>query len=298
MDKLVSVIITTYGRKYELIKKSIDSVFNQTYKNIELILVDDNDSKSVFRLDIQKKINKDIIYIKHEKNKGAQVSRNDGIINANGELIAFLDDDDEWLPLKLEMQVNAIKKDKNIGLVYSKGYTIIEETKEKRKYVTSKNFHTEVSLFDELYGDYIGTTSQVLIKKEVFDKVGMFDINQPARQDYEMWIRICKKYKCVGVEEYLFNHYIHDGEQISKNPKKAAVGMHNIYIKYKKDYKTYPLAEMHMFINLSKYYKANDEKNYSIKWKVKAILKLPKVLLFDFKNLVNKVREHYNNEEF
>lgn len=236
---LVSVVITTYQRDIKTLKRCIDSVHNQTYKNIEIILVDDNNNEDSYRKEIIEKISlTNLMHIKHAKNLGAQQSRNDGIKSVKGTFIAFLDDDDCWMPTKLEKQIKLFNEP-NIGLVYSKGFTIYTESNKvisKKEYLYPQLFETEYTFKDLLFADYIGATSQVMVRKEVFDYCGYFDINQKARQDYEMWLRISMKYRCVGVDEHLFEYYLHEGEQISKNQINVVNGYLRIYNKYKKHY--------------------------------------------------------------
>ena len=254
MDKQpkVSVVITTFKREELYLKRCIDSIIKQTYKNLEVIIVDDNPGTNEFSRQIEMNVlpyYKGLIYIKHERNQGAQVSRNDGIKKATGELVAFIDDDDEWIQDKLSQQVYLYLNTENCGLVYCKGISRFEQEDGSyidKPYITANNFSKEVSFDDLLYADRIGTTSQALIKKIVFEDVGYFDLKQPARQDYELWIRISKKYRCVGVDEFLFVHYIHVGEQISKNYKKAITGIQNIYLKNIRDYKRNHLAAAHI----------------------------------------------------
>ena len=178
-----------------------------------------------------------IKYVANTQNSGAQISRNNGILHSSGEYVAFLVDVDYWETNKLKLQVEKFS-DESIGLVYSKGWdvTLSEDGSEDKviPYNMSKSFLNQVDFKDMSYGDYIGTTTQAMIKKTVFAKAGLFDIMQPARQDYEMWIRISQYYRCVGVEEFLFKHYHHSGEQISKSEKKNIIGIGNIYHKYHK----------------------------------------------------------------
>lgn len=258
MSELVSVVITSYGREFAQIRRSIESAHKQTYQDIEIILVDDNDPNSDCRKDIEETVSS-LDYVRYcpmEKNSGAQKARNKGISVSRGSFIAFLDDDDEWLPQKIEKQMSVYQK--GVGLIYSKGYSIDEATGNKKPYVTSFNFRKEVGFLDLLYADYIGTTTQALIPKEVFDKCGRFDILQPARQDYEMWLRISREYRCIGVDEPLFYHYYHEGEQISKNPKKAICGLKHILDVNADAYKKHPIAKSHVYLNMYRHVKKND----------------------------------------
>ena len=234
---MVSTIITTYGRKYNEIEATLKSVINQTYVEMELIVVDDNGKGSTLQLQIEENLKKlkskiPVVYLPNRVNCGAQISRNKGVLAARGDYVALLDDDDLWEKDKVEKQMELFSED-SVGLVFCKGWLIDTESNKKTPYNMSENFIDELSFDDLSYGDYIGTTSQVLIKKDVFSVCGLFDVNQPARQDYEMWIRISDKYRCRGVNEYLFSHIQHKGEQISKNPQKAATGIYNIYRKYR-----------------------------------------------------------------
>lgn len=109
MDCLVSVIIPTYKRKLNFVSNALQSVLDQTYKNIEIIVIDDSPSDFPFRDDIKNYIaelkNDKVIYIRNEKNLGGSLSRNVGINAAHGEYITFLDDDDEYMPGKVEKQL-------------------------------------------------------------------------------------------------------------------------------------------------------------------------------------------------
>lgn len=296
-NPLISTIITTYKREYKFLIRSINSVIRQSYKNIEIIVVDDNNSNSIYRDELEKRLLVDfshIRYIKHSINLGAQVSRNDGIKAANGEYVAFLDDDDEWLPEKIEKQVAAINNDDDIGLVYCKGYSKIEgkEDVEMKEYCTASNFKEEVTFSDLLYADYIGTTTQALVSKKILEKFGGFDTNQLARQDYEVWLNISQYSRCIGVNEYLFIHYVHEGEQISKSNEKAISGLMNIYLKYKKNYDNNSLAACHILIILGRLYVKNGKRSLGFSYFLKAIEKIPKIILLDYKNLKKVVIEH------
>ncbi|WP_298472006.1 glycosyltransferase [uncultured Psychrobacillus sp.] len=218
-SQLISAIITTYKRDKKYLKRAILSVLNQTYTNFELIIVDDN-GQNEFQYIVEETIkeinpNVHIKVIKHEQNMGAQVARNNGIRSANGKFIAFLDDDDEWIENKLDLQLKKFNTNNKLGLVYC-WYNICknnEKTKKIRK--PSKNLRKGIR--DLLRTNFIGSTSFPLIKKECFDKVGLFDETLKAKQDYDMWLRICKEYQIDFVEVPLCNYYIHSDERITSN---------------------------------------------------------------------------------
>jgi len=260
IEGLVTVVITTYKREAFLVERAIKSVLNQTYKNLEIIIVDDNPEFGDYSKSIKNFSEKysNIKYIKNDGNKGAQVSRNNGILASQGEFVAFLDDDDTWEPNKLEKQIPCFKG--NVGLVFSNGYKIDENYNPPKKTIYGLCFKKKVTFDEELLHDRIGTTTQLVIKRSCFDKIGMFDVNLPARQDYEMCIRLCKDFDAVGVDDYLFNHYIHKGEQISSNFIKAFNGYKIIYKKYKKYYNENKKAKIGIFKNIE--FTASSYKKY------------------------------------
>ncbi|WP_171046316.1 glycosyltransferase family 2 protein [Lentibacillus cibarius] len=231
MEGLVSVIITTYKRSFDTLSKAINSVLTQTYNNLELIIVDDNPEKSSHKVDIQsnlKALNDNRVnYIQHENNQGACVARNTGINNSRGNYIAFLDDDDEWLPNKLEYQIRKFS-DEKVGLVYCFAYIItIKDNKQISKNVISNRVSGMV--YDKLIEkNFIGSTSFVILKKEALDQCGYFNNDLKSSQDYDLWLRISKGYKVNYVDIPLVNYYIHEGERISENVDNKIQGKEKI----------------------------------------------------------------------
>ena len=242
---LVSSIITTYKREPSVVESAINSVEEQTYPNIEIIVVDDNISYSRESELINQMCKKHpkVRYIKQNGNKGACAARNLGILNSKGEFIGCLDDDDLWLPSKIECQIEHFT-DESIGLVFSNGIRREIESGDERPYnAMLEEGDTFVTFNDMLHVDRIGSTSNPLIRKQCFKNVGLFWEEQPARQDYEMWLRITQKYKAYGLGERLFVHTIHTGDQISRNKKKAYIGFRNVYKRYHNEFKKDPKAE-------------------------------------------------------
>lgn len=243
MNDLLSVIITSYKRPADIVLRAVKSVQNQTYGQIEILIVDDNPDGNDYSKSLQEVFHNtmnNVIYLKQDGNKGACAARNLGIKKAHGVFIGFLDDDDTWEPRKAELQLKkfADANDEKVGMVYCLG-TVVDTTKEppvKSEYYTTKLFKEEVTFADLLKRDSIGSTSQAVIKKSCFATAGGFNENLPARQDYEMWIRISKYYRILGVNEALFNYYQHDLVQITKSPKKALTGYRILYQLYKEDY--------------------------------------------------------------
>ena len=199
---LVSAIITTHNRK-ELLVKAIDSVLTQTYSNIECIIIDDASDDGT-EAHISQYIERGVIYhyIPKEESKGGNYARNQGLKLAKGEIVAFLDDDDEWLPSKIEKQVACIKS--NVGFVYcgrlfeydgdrnNLGYENINDPKYK-----------EGDLSKEVLVHVICVTSTMLVLHHLIDDVGGFDEQLKAWQEYDLSIRLLQITEAAIVRENL-----------------------------------------------------------------------------------------------
>ncbi|SDZ46632.1 Glycosyltransferase involved in cell wall bisynthesis [Evansella caseinilytica] len=226
----VSVIIPTHNRA-KLVKKAVESVLNQTYKNLEIIVVSDGSTDDTdFVINECKKSDQRIKYISYHPAKGGNIARNIGIKNAKGEFMAFLDDDDEWMPEKLELQIQEMKKNPKIGLVYT-GVEIIYD-KENIKYYSSPEKQGDLSE-EILITNYIGTTSSVMIKGELIKEIGMFDESLKALQDYDLWIRTCQKTQVAAVAKPLVKYFNYTlNKQISDDINKYENAIEYIDNKY------------------------------------------------------------------
>lgn len=242
----VSAIIPTYNRAH-LVGRAIKSVLNQTYQDFELIVVDDcsTDSTEIVVKKFQGK-DKRIKYFRHMENKGGCVARNNGIRNSKGKYIAFLDSDDEWLPAKLEKQLEVFEKsqDNKLGLVNCGTIYVDEGSKKEinRVLEEEKGDVFDIMLLHEF--DTGGGSSQ-LIKKQVFDSIGLFDeseyLRKGGQQDYEMWLRISKRYHFDYVAEFLVNRYFHSENITTVFKKKSQVkAFEYIVDKYRNDYRKFP----------------------------------------------------------
>ena len=170
-------------------------------------------------------------------------------------------------------------------MVFCEGFVFKDnDLNDVSKYQDYPVFNKEIKFEDMLFRDYVGTTTQALIRRECFAKVGLFDPLMPARQDYEMWIRISKDYSIIGTSEPLFYHRIHSGEQISKNMEKVLIGYNNIYKKYKEYYKKCSRANAKMQLKLCKFNYKNGHYLKAIKCCICASIINPKVVLRTIKN--------------
>ncbi len=215
---MISVVIPTHNRS-DLIKRAVKSASNQTYKDIEIIVVSDGSTDNTKEV-IEKFIHKDkrIKFIEYTPAKGGNVARNTGIAVAKGDYVAFLDDDDEWFMDKLEKQMAVFNNDPNIGLVYT-GIRAIY-VKEQVTYI-SRPVHSGDLSKKILLDNFIGTTSTVVLRAELLNSCGVFDNNLGAMQDYDLWTRICQKTMVGIVSDPMINYYNYPGNnQISQQTQK------------------------------------------------------------------------------
>lgn len=182
----VSVIIPTYNRS-RYICEAIDSVLAQTYKDFEIIIVDDGSTDNT--KGILSKYNSKIRYF-YKTNGGVASARNFGINKATGEYIAFIDSDDLWLETKLKKQVDYMGKN-NTDLVYC-NMCIMENGIINYKKI--KPTKPAFSFFDLLLDGGNLTTSTILLKKTCFDRLGLFNESFKVASDYEMWLRFSLVY--------------------------------------------------------------------------------------------------------
>ena len=280
VNNKVSVIITTYGRDIKIVKDAVESADNQTFGNLEVIIIDDNGYGTEKQLENQKFFSESryrrVSYFYNKKNEGVQFSRNRGILESEGGFVAFLDDDDVWLKDKIEKQMKLMQVTDNCGMVFCDGYYMLNDGE-----LTTKKDHNPDAFKQDithrmlLMNDYIGTTSQALISKEALAKGGLFDIELPARQDYEMWLRISKNYTLVGVNEPLYYYRVHEGVQISKSSNKAYIGLSIILRKYADEYKEYPEAKARLLLKMAKRKKDMGEPLKTVGFVIKAVFTSP-----------------------
>jgi len=186
-EPLVSVILPCYNAS-NWIKTTIKSILDQTYNNIEIIAVDDASSDRT--VDILQNMNVDqLLVLENESNQGIPETKNRGIKEANGEIIAFLDQDDYWLSKKIELQVNKMLQNDSIGIVYTDMYEISGCGQPLRlKY--SQNPPTN-ELFDHFYmGNVPCYNVTKVVKRRCFEELGMLDTQFYGTDDQDFDLRV------------------------------------------------------------------------------------------------------------
>lgn len=199
---LISVIIPTYKGE-ELISNTIDKVLNQTYSNLEIIIVDDNGKGSLSQINTEKLISTNYPSIKYHvlpTNSGATIARNVGGDLAQGIFLNFLDQDDDLLPEKIYLQWEIFNKgDVSLGLVYcSRIEKFIDTSKEK---IVQAKFRGDLTGILGL--NHIGPPTVTLIKTEAFRKVGGFSTRYKFKAEIELYIRLAPFYTFDFVAEPL-----------------------------------------------------------------------------------------------
>lgn len=234
-QSLVTVVITTYKRKPEIVKRALDSIIGQTYGNLEIYVVNDCPTDKELAAELKKMIessakDRKVEYIVVDKNGGACKARNIALEKAKGKYFACLDDDDEWLPKKVELQVKALENDKDAAIAYCNAIVRYADLgKERTRFVKKQN---EGDLYyEQIAKNNIGSCSFPMFRTDIMQKVGGFDINMPALQDWDIYLRILKDYKAVYVHEPVAVYYFYKGERISAHPQNRITAYERIHQK-------------------------------------------------------------------
>jgi len=188
---MVSVVITTFNRK-AFLKEAVLSVLNQDYQDKEIIIIDDGSTDNSFE-----EVREFPVRYVWKQNGGISSARNMGIAISKGEFIAFLDVDDLWKKGKLTEQVQKMREDQ-IDISYTDEIWIRNGER-----LNQRDRHRKYSglIFEQCLPLCIISPSSVVIKRRVFDEVGLFDETLPVCEDYDMWLRITSKYPVLFVDK-------------------------------------------------------------------------------------------------
>jgi len=211
----ISVIIPTYNRAH-MVKEAIDSVLCQTFHDFELIIVDNFSSDDTESM-VSSYHDKRIRYFKNQNKGLVSVNRNFGIEKSNGDYIAFLDDDDLWLPEKLEKQVELMDSNKELGLVYSDCNIIDDAGSLQDKTYFSYRIPVRGADLKGLLKENTIAMLTTMVRKEALDKVGGFNTKYIIAQDYDLWLRIAEQYPIDFINEPLAKYRLHRGGASLKN---------------------------------------------------------------------------------
>lgn len=238
MNEVVSVVITTYKRPVQIVERALRSVLNQTYPINQILLVNDAPEQKDLALELEKMSNRyasrRVQYCAMPSNGGACCARNYGATLAEGEYIAFLDDDDEWESDKIACQVSMMRQSGNYVLVYSD--LLWEQSDGSLRTVVMKGGAN--NSFKQILADnYIGTTSGPLLRKSSFVDAGMFDPNMPSCQDQDLWIRMLKHGNAGYINRPLTLYHYSCDSAFKGNGDRYYSGILRLFEKYDADYR-------------------------------------------------------------
>jgi len=210
-DYKVSVIIPTLNR-INTLQRAIDSVIAQSFKSIEIIVVDNGSSDGSVNM---LKKNYPTVKLIHEHKSGVSASRNKGIMYAKNTWIAFLDSDDAWDQKKLEKQINLLHNSHDKYRLIHTNEIWIRNGKKINQMKKHQKFGGYI--FNECLALCCISPSSVLIDRSIFDDMGLFNENLPVCEDYDMWLRICSKEAVLFIDEKLTFKYGGHKDQLSKS---------------------------------------------------------------------------------
>ncbi len=272
----VDVIIPTYNRP-SFLTKAIGSVLNQTFKDFTIIVVDDGSSEDGTTRVVEGFRDERIKCVRNETNMGEGRSRNIGLMNSNAEYIAFLDDD-EWLPEKLELEVNLLESlPSKVGGVYT-GFTGIENSSGKVLYERIPKKRGDV-YHEMIHENVVGTSSTVLLRRECFKRAGQFDESIPYGLDYDMWIRISKDFHFDCIEKSLIKYHCHEG-QLTNDMTRFISGQEALIKKYEHFFSLNKKSYSERYWGLGFLYRESGDADRAWRALVKAI----KIYPFEKKN--------------
>lgn len=211
MEPIISIILACYnGEKF--ISETIESVLNQNYSKLELIVIDDGSIDNT-ELIIQEYLSDSrLVFMKHKRNRGIGAARNTGIRLAKGDYICFLDQDDVWLSDRLSTQVETFKiGSKNLGLIYSDYYEIDKEGHILRKVKARSDVlcKSRKNIVSQLFiRDFIPTWT-AMVKKQTFERVGLLDERLSGPDDHEFWLRVAGVFELAHIEKPLVKKRMH-----------------------------------------------------------------------------------------
>lgn len=211
---LVSAIIPTYARP-ERLKRAVGSVCDQTYPSIELIVVDDKspdpavETLSGVDTDAVSKVR----CVRHDENRGANAARNTGLRRATGDFVAFLDDDDRWLPEKTARQVRLFERGPDDLGVVTVGSRTVDENGTQ---IGVKRSSVEGDAVEALLGGgIVGSFSRVMVRADAISEAGLLDESFPSWQDREWYLRLAKHATFASDRSVLVERRIDAGGRIS-----------------------------------------------------------------------------------
>lgn len=206
----VSVVIPAYNAM-QYLPETLESVLKQTFTDFEVLIVNDGSSDNV--IDWVSQVKDPRVKLISQTNQGLSGARNTGILNAQGEYVAFLDADDLWESSKLEKQVRCLNDNPEVGLVHTPMILVDEHGKSTGRVISSD---AEGNVFKELLQRNFIACPSVIVRRSCFETVGVFNRSLRSIEDWDMWIRIASRYTFAVIKEPL-SYYRQHTNNMSKN---------------------------------------------------------------------------------
>jgi glycosyltransferase involved in cell wall biosynthesis len=265
--QLVSVILPTYNRAH-LLERTLESVFEQTYRELELIVVDDGSTDDTPAM-LEKTTDSRLRVLRLDANRGAALARNEGIAIARGELFAFIDSDDVWYADKLERQIAALAAASDqVGLcVCSREYGRPGE----RFTVEYRDDELDSGAAVALIASGTGLSTPCwLARREALESVGGFDASLPRMQDYECSLRIAERWRLLLMSDVLVAGDVQP-DSLSESADRYTAAIEIIFHKHRQLYECHPGGHSHMTFRAGKYLALEGRRREAIPWFVKAL---------------------------
>lgn len=300
MNAKVSVIIPTYKRS-EFLERAIESVLHQTHDNIEIVVVDDNDPDSHYRRDTVKKMgkynqNNKIKYIENHKNLGGALARNEGISQATGEFITFLDDDDIYLPEKVLIQIKYMLENKvDMSFTDVRIHNMDDVLVDYREH-SYVDCLSNQELLKQHIMHHLTPTATYMYKKEAIVNIGGFD-NFEVGQEFRLMLKTIESDLRIGyIPVSYVIQYIHDGERISIGQNK--IDKEKEQFEFKKQYFKYLTLRQRQYVRF-RYHavmmfvgKRSGRVLMLLEHLIKAIVVSPVDSMKEFIHHIRKIRKH------
>jgi glycosyltransferase involved in cell wall biosynthesis len=226
---LVSVVIPTHNRR-EFLLRAADSVLTQSEADLELIIVDDASEDGT--ADCIAQLQRQDVRVRALRNvvaRGGAAARNQGISHSRGQWIAFLDDDDEWMPAKLQRQLQMLQSS-TVAVACSCDF-IMQFSSGRSKLVRVAHNPTLQQL---LFENELGSTSVCICSRTVLQDIGGFDASLPSAQDQDLWARVRQRGEVLVCTEPLVLYRAHGGRRITNNMLAQYLGARRFYFKHRR----------------------------------------------------------------
>lgn len=270
----VSVIVPAYNCASYL-PRAIESVLAQSFTDFELLVVDDGSTDDTANVVDRYSADRRVRFVRHAENTGPSAARNRGIRRSSGDLVAFLDADDDWARGKLEAQVTAVASDEadvcGVGCV-----RLLPDGKEV--IISKQPPYSGDGLYRELLfkNTIPGSSSSIMVRRRCFDEVGLFDEELLAVEDRDMWLRLAARFRFVFVREPLVSINRRRVDSAIRDPARMAVGREAFLLKRERDlperFRTLlPQVRRSSYLSIANKYRAAGDRQSSRRYSARAI---------------------------